>query len=284
MKVLLFGAGGQLGRELATQLGQQGVEVRPHGRDSVDLTQWEQVTAAFREFEPDIVINAAAYTAVDKAESERDVARATNAQAPELLAAACMRHRAFLIHYSTDYVFDGTKRIPYTELDSPNPLNVYGQTKLEGERRVQGAGINYLVLRIGWVYSATGKNFFNTVLRLAREGKPLRIVDDQVGVPTSTAAVARLTAAILAAKDRPQGLFHFAPAGQTSWCGFAKRIVEKMDLGVDVVPIPSSAYPTPARRPTYSVMSSAALQKVLPFPQQSWEELLDEVIATARGR
>ena len=284
MKVLLFGAGGQLGRELKAQLTQQGIEVRAHGRNTVDLTQWQQVTAAFDEFKPDVVINAAADTAVDQAESEPDEARAINAQAPELLSVVCQTHRAFLIHYSTDYVFDGTKNIPYSELDAPKPLNVYGQTKLEGEQRIRGGGVDHLILRIGWVYSATGKNFFNTVLRLAREGKPLRIVNDQIGVPTSTVAVARLTGSIVAAKARPHGLFHFAPAGQTSWFWFARSIVEKMKLGVEVVPIPTSDYPTAARRPAYSVMSAAALQKAFPFPQRSWEELLDEVVATARER
>lgn len=283
MKVLLFGRDGQLGSELSRLLAAK-VDLRAHARDSVDLTHPEQATGAIRDFQPGVVINAAAYTAVDKAESEPELAHAINAAAVGAIANTCKDIGALLIHYSTDYVFDGAKGAPYLEHDAPHPLNVYGRTKLAGEQAVLRSGCRHLILRIGWVYSATGKNFFNTVLRLARQGGPLRIVDDQIGVPTSTAAVARLTAAMLSAPHPPEGLFHFTPSGQTSWHGFAQAVVREMGLDVHVQPISTSDYPTAARRPPYSVLSAERLQHAFPFVQSTWQELLREVVAAVRGK
>jgi dTDP-4-dehydrorhamnose reductase len=263
VKVLLFGKNGQVGSELVASLPDIGTELIALDRDQADLTKPNQVLSAIRTAKPDVVINAAAYTAVDKAESQPEVAHTINATAVEVMAAECKAQKAFLFHYSTDYVFDGRKRQPYVETDATNPLGVYGASKLAGEHAIQAAGCRYLILRAAWVYSPRGKNFLLTILRLANEKKSLRIVNDQIGVPTSAQAIAELTWGLLHA-DTPEGIFHYAPEQPTSWHGFAKEIVKQAALHCEVQAISTAEYPTAARRPMYSVLSAAKLNAAFP--------------------
>lgn len=279
MKVLLFGASGQLGTELTLALQEDpDVELRGLDRAEVDFSEPAATAEAVRASNADVVINAAAYTAVDRAESEPERARAINGVAPGVIAEACKQIDARLMHYSTDYVFDGAKRSPYVETDPVAPLNVYGQTKLEGDQAIAASGARHLILRIGWVYSPFGRNFFLNMLRRAREGTALRIVDDQVGVPTSADSIARVT--VQALRDPGlEGVFHYAPSGQCSWFEFTRRILELADVGASATPIPSVDYPTPARRPAYSVMSSAKLHSAIRLPRESWQDQLQRNVS-----
>lgn len=276
-KVLLFGASGQVGNALQERLAAAGVEFVAPPRDAADLTNASSLRKVIAAAEPHVIINAAAYTAVDRAESEPDMAHAANAAAPGVIAEEARRLGALLVHYSTDYVFNGRARAPYRESDPVDPVNVYGRTKLAGERSVIDSGARHLVLRVAWVYSARGRNFYRTVLRLAGEGKPLRVVDDQIGVPTSATAIAQVT--IGALNQGLEGLYHYAPAGETSWFGFARAIVTSKDLGVPVEPITTADYPTPAQRPPYSVLCADALRHHLPDIGRPWQELLEAEVA-----
>lgn len=280
MKVLLFGASGQLGREFVQrwQRSPGAMQLTAPTRAQVDLSRPDQIRNLIFALQPHIVINAAAYTAVDQAESDPDAALMINAAAPAAIAEACRQIDARLIHFSTDYVFDGAKGTPYVESDAANPLNVYGRTKLKGDHGVVASGARHTILRVGWVYSPFGRNFFLNMLRRARAGMPLRIVDDQIGVPTSADAIAAVAAQLV---DRPdlEGLFHYAPAGRCSWFEFVQQIVVSAEVDAQITPIPTSDYPTPAKRPAYSVMSSAKLRGALPLADESWEEQLERNVA-----
>jgi len=288
LKIMLTGKNGQIGWELQRTLAPLG-EVVALGRQEFDLTRPGQIRERVREIKPDIIVNAAAYTAVDKAEEEPDLAMAVNGTAPGILAEEAKRVNALLIHYSTDYVFDGTKRTPYTEEDEPNPINVYGKTKLAGERAIQEVGVPHLIFRTSWVYGIRGKNFLLTILRLARERKELRVVDDQIGSPTWSRMVAEATAQILARIYSPfaphsspltelSGIYHLSAGGQTSWYGFAKAIINYTSHltphPLRVSPIPTNKYPTPARRPSYSVLSNAKLNDAFGIVLTDWERVL----------
>lgn len=290
MRILLFGKGGQLGRHLCRLLERVG-SLRALGRDEADLAEPARAADWIRRERPDVVINAAAYTAVDRAESEPELAMRINGEAPAAMAHAAAEAGALFIHYSTDYVFDGRTRSPYTE-DAPTaPASVYGRTKLAGEEGVRRAGGKWLVFRTAWVYSLVGRNFLKTVLRLAAERRELRIVDDQVGSPTFAGALADATAEVLARLREAGGLdaarsgiYHMTCAGETSWCGFARRIVERAGLdGVTVRPIASSEYPTPAARPAYSVLSCARLRERFGVALPRWEQALDACLAGRDG-
>jgi dTDP-4-dehydrorhamnose reductase len=286
LKILLTGRNGQVGWELERALAHFG-EVAAFDRESLDLENPGRMVSAVRAAKPDIIVNAAAYTAVDKAESEPDRAFAVNAKAPGILAEEAKRAGALLVHYSTDYVFDGTKNAPYVEDDEPNPLNVYGRTKLEGERAIGLAGCAHLILRTSWVYGARGKNFLLTILRLAGERDELRIVDDQIGAPTWSRAVAEATAEILRqwssrtgpGRDLPGGTYHLSASGQTSWYGFAKLVLELRSHRGNV-PLPRLAairtaeYPLPARRPSYSVLSNKKLRSAFGLELPDWSTQL----------
>lgn len=289
MRILLTGANGQIGWELRRTLATLG-ELRAMDRRAMDLTDPESVRRGIRESGPQVIVNAAAYTAVDRAESEPELAAAVNAEAPALMASEAARIGALLVHYSTDYVFDGTKEGAYDEEDQPNPLNVYGRTKLAGEAAIREAGIPHLIFRTSWVYSGRGRNFMLTILRLARERDELRIVDDQIGAPTWSRMVAEATAQILARlkpfdgalKDLAGcgGLYHLSAAGRTSWCGFANAILDQVraagiEDAVDfrarrIVPIPTHEYPTPARRPKNSVLSNDKLLRAFGIALPDW--------------
>lgn len=274
MKILLVGRNGQVGRELARSLAPLG-EVQALGREQLELTDPNAIRNTVRAAAPEVIVSAAAYTAVDRAESERDLAFSVNANAPAILAAEAARLGALLVHYSTDYVFDGTKSSPYTEADAAHPLNVYGASKLAGEQAIAASGCRYLILRTSWVYGPHGSNFMLTILRAARERPELRVVDDQYGAPTSSAAIARATARLLAA--RPEGLYHMTAAGRTSWYGFAKAILARAGVDTPVIPISTEQYPTAARRPRNSLLDNSRLRAACGVTLASWEEGLAEV-------
>ncbi|MDW7979157.1 MAG: dTDP-4-dehydrorhamnose reductase, partial [Verrucomicrobiales bacterium] len=237
------------------------------------------------EAKPQIIVNAAAYTAVDKAESEPDLAMRINGVAPGALAEAAKQLGALLVHYSTDYVYDGTKTEPYTETDTPNPLNVYGRTKLAGDLAVQDTGCMHLIFRVCWVYSTRGKSFMRTIMQLARQQETLRVVADQIGCPTWARLIAEATALALKhvlANGDPRaftGLYHMATVGATSWHGFAEAIVKRMPPTerkcTSVVPITTAEYPTPAKRPAYSVLSCRKLAKTFGITLPHWTEALE---------
>jgi dTDP-4-dehydrorhamnose reductase len=288
--VLILGSAGQLGRQLQLSFSGAG-EILTCGRDSVDLADHEQVRRFVRNTAPDIILNAAAYTAVDRAESEPILAMAVNARAPEVLAEEAMRLGALLVHYSTDYVFDGSKAVAWEETDTPNPLSVYGASKLAGEKAITRIGGRVLIFRTSWVFGAQGNNFLHTMLRLGRERDRLNIVDDQIGAPTTTLELAHATRSIVDGvmdgrfgnAERWSGIYHMTCGGSVSWCGFAEAIFARAQSLLHgrspvVNPIGTSEYPTPAKRPRNSVLSNAKLRDCFGIQLSRWESALDAVI------
>lgn len=279
MRTLITGKDGQVGTELSRFYQSHG-DVVLTGRSECDLSSEQSIRDVVRRVKPAIIINAGAYTAVDQAEKERALCFAINADAPRVLAEEAARLDALLIHYSTDYVFNGEKSGPYLESDPISPLGVYGESKAAGEAAIAEAGGRYLVLRTSWVYSPHGKNFLRTMIRLGAERSELRVVDDQVGAPTSAAAIAAATVRLL---EQPAvtGIYHMTAAGSTSWYGFARAIFEAGTLANKplVQPIPSSAYPTPARRPANSVLSNDKFARTFGFRLPTWQEQLQQVLA-----
>lgn len=284
MKILVTGKNGQVGWELRRSLAPLGTVVAVD-RAQLNLADADSIRQAVRHIGPDLIVNAGAYTAVDKAEADQATAMAVNGIAPGVLAEEAKRVGAALIHYSTDYVFDGNKGSPYEEIDGTNPGSVYGASKLAGEKAVAAAGVPYLTLRTSWVYGARGKNFLLTILRLAGEREELRVVNDQIGAPTWSRMIAEVTAAIVAqghahggiAKllgDRG-GLYHLTAGGQTSWFGFAGAIVAHAPIQPRMTPITTAEYPLPAKRPAYSVMSSARLERAFGIVLPDWRASLD---------
>ena len=284
-RILLFGGSGQVGWELQRTLSTLG-EVSAPSSARTDFANSEGLRAVVRELRPDLVVNAAAYTAVDNAEKELDLATAVNGVAPGVLAEEAGRLGAALVHYSTDYVFDGEKAAPYVEEDEAAPINVYGESKLAGEEAATNSGAPHLVLRTSWVYGMRGKNFLRTILRLAGEREELKIVDDQFGAPTWSRAIAEATAQILIQSKgdfggflgETGGLYHLSAGGETSWYGFARRI---LDLSVDrsfklkeLSAIPTEEYPTPAARPASSTLSCEKLEETFGLYLPSWETQL----------
>ena len=289
-RILIVGNAGQVGVELQRSFAGFG-EIIGVDRESVDLADEKQVRALVRHVEPAIILNAAAYTAVDRAESELELAHAINAEAPRILAEEALQTDALLVHYSTDYVFDGAKQEPWTEEDTPAPLSVYGATKLDGEESILQTGGKVLIFRTSWVYGPHGSNFLLTMLRLARQRDVLSIVNDQIGSPTTSIELARATHAVVSGVMAGQlgktedwaGLYHMTCSGSTSWCGFALTIFDRagelLDGKVPVVtPITSAEYPTAAKRPHNSVLSNAKLEAQFGVKLASWEAALDTVI------
>ncbi len=276
--ILVTGANGQVGWELQRVLAPLGHVVAVDLKQ-MNLAEPDSIRRVVREVSPSLIVNTAAYTAVDKAESEPDLAMAVNGSAPAVLAEEAKRLKAGLVHYSTDYVFDGTKTDAYTEEDQPNPLGVYGRTKLAGEDAVRSSGIPYLVLRTSWIYGSRGHNFFLTMRRLGAERPELRVVDDQVGAPTWCRVLAEITGQMLAVcgpsglADR-SGLYHVTNAGETSWCGFARRILEQSGLGTPVTGIRTSDYQAAARRPANSRLANDRLRQVFGLSLPDWQESL----------
>ncbi|AZP69962.1 dTDP-4-dehydrorhamnose reductase [Pseudomonas poae] len=286
MKTLIIGQHGQV--SLALQQHLQGLgELIILGRDQLDLANPDQIRTQIRANKPDLIINAAAHTAVDLAESEPDAAFAINAIAPGILAEEAKALGIPLFHYSTDYVFDGSKPAPYTETDTPNPLGVYGQSKLDGERAIVAVGGEYLILRTSWVYSNHGKNFLLTMQRLLQEKPHMRIVADQIGAPTWAGTIAASTRALIerwqAGEAGPWGIYHLTARGETSWHGFAEAIGEHLRAQgkacAELEAIPSSAYPTPAKRPLNSRLDCSRLQLQWHVSQPQWQDALRECLA-----
>ncbi len=291
MKILVTGCNGQVGFELARTLLPLG-EVFALNREQFDLTNLESCRATIQEISPDVIVNAAAYTAVDKAETERETAFLINEKAVAVLAQEAKKLNALLIHYSTDYVFDGTKNAPYNEDDATNPLNVYGESKLAGEQVIQQSGADYLILRTTWVFASRGQNFVKSILRLAAEREELNIVADQIGAPTSARFIAETTAHILRQSQQERGaktfksdIYNLTNSGETSWHGFAEKIVELVKLQNTelknrvINPIPTTAYPTPAKRPLNSRLSTQKLTQHFNLKMPSWETVLELCLA-----
>ena len=280
MRILVTGKNGQVGKELS-RLSSAHFEVVSVGRKECDLSSEADLRSIVRQVKPAVIVNAAAYTAVDRAESERDLCFAINATAPRILAEEAETLNALLIHYSTDYVFNGDKPAPYLESDPIDPVSVYGASKAAGEAAIVAAASRYLVLRTSWVYAAEGKNFLLTMLRLGAERPELRVVDDQIGAPTSAAAIAAATFQLIEQPAPPAGIYHMTAAGTTSWYGFAKTIFESGILTAPprVHPISSSEYPTPARRPANSVLANDKFAHTFGFCLPSWQQQLQEVLA-----
>jgi len=282
-RLLLFGVSGQVGSELRRLIG-DGWELHAPSETAVDFRDSAALRSFVRSVRPDAVVNAAAYTAVDQAESQVELAEAINAVAPQVLAEEAERLGALLVHYSTDYVFDGTGTRPYREDDPPAPLSAYGRTKLEGERRILASGARAVILRTSWVFSPYGQNFLLTMRRLLGERESVRVVSDQRGAPTAAHALADATLTVLRADPGTErcGLYHCTAAGETTWHGFAAAILSRMGPAArcrQVVPIATADYPTPARRPAYSLLDCSRLISAFGWTRTTWEQQLDEVWA-----
>jgi dTDP-4-dehydrorhamnose reductase len=299
--ILLTGKNGQIGAELLRFLPQLG-EVVALDREQLDLSKPDDISRAIREIRPQIIVNAAAYTAVDQAETDEAMAQAVNGEAPGAMAKEAKKIGAALVHYSTDYIFDGSKKAPYDETDAANPINVYGKTKLAGEQAIRSSGVAHLIFRTAWVYATRGRNFLLTILRLATEREELRIVSDQVGAPTCASDVAAATSKILTGIcgrnngsfvfSEIGGIYHMSAAGQTTWYDFANTILEKAGASSQdlawlaaatqgrqliarrVVPIPAEEFRSPTHRPAYSVLSNSRLVKTFGVALPDWRTQL----------
>jgi dTDP-4-dehydrorhamnose reductase len=295
MRILLLGKNGQVGQALERALAPlagPGELLALDRSNGGDLAQLDALAATVRQLRPQVIVNAAAYTAVDKAESEPDQARLVNALAPEVLAKEAQALGAWLVHYSTDYVFDGSGTRPWLETDATAPLNVYGQAKLEGERLIQAHCTRHLILRTSWVYAAHGSNFAKTMLKLAQERERLTVIDDQWGAPTGAELLANVTAAALrqiglAGNEALAGLYHLAASGETTWHAYASHVISQAkalrpDLPwavQEIAPVPSSAFVTAALRPHNSRLNTAKLQATFGINLPDWRQGVDEMLA-----
>ena len=297
MKILLLGKNGQLGWELQRSLAPLGelIALDRHSQDyCCDLGNLQGLAATVQAVRPDLIVNAAAYTAVDKAESELDLARTINALAPGVLAQEAHKLGAWLVHYSTDYVFDGSGTRPWLETDTLAPLNVYGQTKLDGERLIAAYCSRHLIFRTSWVYAARGGNFAKTMLRLAQERERLTVIDDQWGAPTGAELLADVTAHAIGhvmGRQQPHpeaaGIYHLAASGETTWNGYAKHVIAQAQraqpaiqiVANDVAAVPTSAFPTPARRPHNSRLNTGKLQATFGLTLPAWQQGVDRMLA-----
>jgi dTDP-4-dehydrorhamnose reductase len=305
MNILLTGKNGQVGSELVRMLPEIG-DLVAMDRQQLDLGHPDQIRRVIREVRPRLIVNAAAYTPVDLAEKEESIARAINTDAPGVMAEEAKKIGAALVHYSTDYVFDGAKTTPYDESDPTNPVNAYGRTKLGGENAIRDAGARHLILRTQWVYGNRGKNFLLTILRLAAEREELRVVSDQFGAPTWSREIARATTNILGKLLRPDagarsfeqasGTYNMTAAGVTTWFGFAQAILEEVSphlarvetptnghpiIARQIVPITTAEYPTPARRPAYSVLSNSRLAQTFGVQLPNWRAQLRSMVTAS---
>ncbi len=288
MKILLFGSTGQVGSELARLLTDMG-DLKACARGDVDFTNQQEIASTISEYEPDVIINAAAYTAVDKAESEPEIAFLINSEAVHVMASESNRLGAWLIHYSTDYVFDGTKASLYDENDIPNPVGVYGQSKLAGEVAIQESGCRYIIFRTSWVYGVFGHNFVKTMLKLAKTRDELNVVFDQKGIPTSAGLIAKVTKESIekvSINQWPVGIYNLVAKGEASWFEFACYLVQfAHNSGIvmqlepeNIKPVNTKSYPTAAKRPANSRLDSTLLQSLLGFDLPDWKSSVEEVV------
>lgn len=284
MKILVTGANGMLAHDLIQQLKKEDWLVYTFSKQELDITQSESIQKQIENFKPNVVINCAAYTKVDQAESEEKSACGINWQGVKNLSNVCSQHKVKLVHVSTDFVFDGNQNEPYLENDVTHPQGVYGVTKLKGEQAIQNTNVNYLIVRTSWLYGAKGHNFVKTMLRLANERSELKVVDDQIGCPTWTFDLANALISLI--KEKSLGIYHFSNQGQCSWYEFAKEAIEvayhqKYITQIPkIFPIPTSEYPLPAKRPLFSVLNC---EKYMQSTQQSppeWKESLSKMIKT----
>lgn len=289
-KILIFGKNGQIGFELCRSLSYLG-DLTALGSVECDISDPHRIIDTLDHIKPDIIVNAAAYTAVDRAESERESAFKINADAPWIMAEWASKYKALMVHFSTDYVFDGTKKTPYTEEDKPAPLNVYGHSKLAGDINIQNSGCDHFIFRTGWVYGTRGKNFYLTMKRLLLEKEEIRVVNDQYGAPTRCRTIADVTALVLMQyisnpemrKKEIFGIYNLTNSGKTTWYGFAKairekRLIEETNSKVaNIAPICSSEYPVPAKRPENSLLSCEKLENVFGIKTPGWKEALEMI-------
>jgi dTDP-4-dehydrorhamnose reductase len=274
MRILLTGVRGQVGAALARTLESLG-ELEAHDRSTLDLLDGPSVEAAVARARPDVVVNAAAYTAVDRAERESGLAFKVNSDAVGALAQAAKSMGALLVHFSTDYVFDGALPRPYLESDAPNPLGIYGRSKLEGEHAIAASGCRHFIFRTSWVYARSGRNFVNAILAAAKTKPELRVVDDQRGAPTSAAAIAGAVGQVLAdpgRRSRPDGIYHMTAAGETTWYGFAQEILRTAAPEVRLVPVTTAEYGAAAPRPRNSLLDNAKLRATFGIELQDWRQ------------
>lgn len=297
MKILLLGKNGQLGWELQRSLAPLGdlIALASNSTDYCgDLSQLADLAKTVRSLRPDVIVNAAAYTAVDKAESECELVHTVNAQAPKLLAHEAALLGACLVHYSTDYVFDGSGQSPWVETDATAPLNVYGQTKLQGEQAIQASGCKHLIFRTSWVYAARGNNFAKTMLRLAQERERMTVINDQFGAPTGADLLADVSAhAIRQVWQQPEdgGLYHLVASGETSWWAYANMVINTArqlcpDLTLtvkEITPVPATAFPTPALRPHNSRLNSNKLQTTFGLQLPPWQAGVERMLSETLG-
>ena len=283
MVVLVTGAKGPLGQAIQSISGKYPeVDFVFYDSSTLDITNLDDTKEVFKQVKPNFCINAAAYTAVDKAETEPEKAHLINAIGVKNLAEVCKENHTILLHVSTDFVFDGSKKTPYNEDDIPNPTGVYGQTKLDGEKAIQDTFEKYFIIRTSWVYSQFGNNFMKTMLRFCSERASLTVVNDQIGTPTNAVDLAEVLVNILLTHNAQlttnnYGIYNFSNEGQCSWYDFAKKIFEINKIKIDLQPIPTSSYPTPAQRPAYSVLDKTKIKSVFGVSIKSWEESLETV-------
>jgi len=279
MKVLVLGANGQLGYEFLNFLKDK-VELYSFSHSELDILDFEKLVDKFNEISPDVVINCAAYTKVDQAEKEQTLAYQINSIGAKSVSFASFKVKAKVVYFSTDYVFDGLKGSSYREFDKPNPISIYGKTKLAGEIYTKEHNPNHLILRISWLYGINGSNFVKTIIRLAKEKGELKVVNDQIGAPTYTLDVVKQTWKLI--QDDSVGLYHSSNVGQTTWFEFAKRIVEQLNLKVKVLPIKTNEFIVLARRPSFSVLDNYLLKIENKNIMRSWEEAFDDFIESYR--
>lgn len=283
-KILVTGANGQLGNELRRLCKNfPGLEFIFTDVDMLDITNPDAVSVFMEASKPAIVVNCAAYTDVDKAEEDVKNARKVNALAPQVLAAACAMQNAFLIHVSTDYVFDGTSTVPYTEEDEPNPQSVYGSSKLEGEEKIRTVFDDYVIIRTSWLYSEYGSNFLRKILALGADREQIEVVDDQIGSPTYARDLANciidiIIKSILNPQAYLPGIYHYANQGTCSWAGFTKEIFEQAGVDCEVIPVSSDKFPTKAKRPAYSVLDTSKVRQAFGIGIPNWRDSLKECI------
>jgi dTDP-4-dehydrorhamnose reductase len=283
MVVVVTGANGQLGQAIQSISGNYPeIDFVFCDSSALDITNLNQIKQTFKQFKPNYCINAAAYTAVDKAESEQEKANSINVIGAKNLAATCKENNTILLHVSTDFVFDGNKNTPYSEEDIPNPTGVYGQTKLDGEKAIQETFDKYYIIRTSWVYSQFGNNFMKTMIRLGSERDSLSVVNDQIGTPTNAVDLAEvlvkicLTSNLQPPTSNLYGIYNFSNEGHCSWYDFAKKIFEENTITIKLSPIPTTSYPTPAQRPSYSVLDKSKIKKAFDLQINNWEDSLNK--------
>jgi dTDP-4-dehydrorhamnose reductase len=292
-RILILGANGQVGSQLQNTLALLGA-VKACTRQEANLENPDQVKKLIQNYKPQIIVNAVAYTAVDQAESEPEKAYRINSEAVSVISQECKKVKALLVHYSTDYIFDGTQTESYTEQDQPNPLSIYGKSKWKGDQAIKESGTEYLIFRTSWIYVTKGKNFLNTILKLAKERKELNIIDDQFGAPTSATLIASITAQAIDKKIQ-SGTYNLTTSGSTSWYGFAEQILKytiqqqnnnsKLNIKqLKLTPVPTEKYPQPAPRPKNSKLNTTKLKQALNITLPSWQqELKQTMLLTENG-